>query len=37
MANLSIDVVVDAVHRLNVPGITGERHLVVMSSSQARH
>ena len=37
MANLSVDVVVDAVHRLNVPGVTGERHLVVMSSDQARH
>ncbi|HMW54535.1 MAG TPA: 16S rRNA (guanine(527)-N(7))-methyltransferase RsmG [Accumulibacter sp.] len=37
MANLSVDVVVDAVHRLKVPGITGERHLVIMSSSQAQH
>jgi hypothetical protein len=32
MARLPIDVRVDGVHRLEVPGVTGERHLVVMSS-----
>ena len=32
MARLPIDVRVDGVHRLEVPGVTGERNLVVMSS-----
>lgn len=35
LANLPAEVVVDAVHRLNVPGVAGERHLVVMSCSAA--
>lgn len=32
LARLPSDVVVDAVHRLHVPGVGGERHLVVISS-----
>lgn len=36
IARLPSFAVVDAVHRLNVPGVAGERHLVVMQSCSAR-
>jgi 16S rRNA (guanine527-N7)-methyltransferase len=36
IASLPPQVVVDTVHRLDVPGVSGERHLVVMSSSAGR-
>ncbi|MDS4013069.1 MAG: 16S rRNA (guanine(527)-N(7))-methyltransferase RsmG [Candidatus Accumulibacter sp.] len=35
MAQLAADVRVEAVHRLVVPGIAGERHLVVLASRRA--
>ena len=34
LARLPADVVVDAVHRLHVPGVGGERHLVVIRSGR---
>lgn len=37
MAQLPADVRVEAVHRLAVPGVAGERHLVVLGSCRARH
>lgn len=37
IARLPVDVGVDGVHRLQVPGVKGERHLVVMSRSGAQH
>jgi 16S rRNA (guanine527-N7)-methyltransferase len=37
MARLPAEVSVVGVHRLEVPGVSGERHLVVISSSQAQH
>lgn len=36
IARLPADVVVDGVHRLVVPGVTGERHLVVIGRGAAR-
>jgi len=33
LARLPADIVIEAIHRLDVPGADGERHLVVMSSS----
>ena len=36
IARLPSFAVVDAVHRLNVPGVAGERHLVVMQSCSTR-
>lgn len=35
MAHLPADVLVDAVHRLLVPGVEGERHLVVIRKADA--
>ena len=35
IARLPADVSVDAVHRLQVPGVEGERHLLVMSNAGA--
>ncbi|EXI77413.1 MAG: Ribosomal RNA small subunit methyltransferase G [Candidatus Accumulibacter appositus] len=37
LARLPADVVVDAIHRLEVPGVTGERHLVRISSRAVGH
>jgi 16S rRNA (guanine527-N7)-methyltransferase len=37
IARLPGDAVVEAVHRLAVPGVEGERHLVVMCRFDARH
>jgi 16S rRNA (guanine527-N7)-methyltransferase len=36
VARLPADVVLDAIHRLEVPGVTGERHLVRISKSCRR-
>jgi 16S rRNA (guanine527-N7)-methyltransferase len=37
IARLPADVVVDALHRLQVPGVAGERHLVLIGSHAAAH
>jgi 16S rRNA (guanine527-N7)-methyltransferase len=37
IAGLPLEVAVDTVHRLDVPGVKGERHLVVMRSSAGQH
>ncbi len=37
IVRLPIDLRVNGVHRLEVPGVEGERHLVVMSSSHTGH
>ena len=37
IARLPVGVLVDGLHRLQVPGVDGERYLVVMSSSEPRH
>ncbi|MQM34924.1 MAG: hypothetical protein CRU72_10930 [Candidatus Accumulibacter phosphatis] len=37
IARLPADVAVEALHRLAVPGVTGERHLVLISSRAVGH
>lgn len=37
MAHLPAGVQVDGVHRVVVPGLAGERHVIMMSTSQAQH
>jgi 16S rRNA (guanine527-N7)-methyltransferase len=37
IARLPADVALDALHRLEVPGVTGERHLVLLSKRAAGH
>ena len=37
IARLPADVAVDALHRLDVPGVTGERHMVLLSERAAGH
>lgn len=37
IARLPADVTVDGLHRLEVPGVTGERHLVMISSLAVGH
>ena len=37
IARLPLGVLVDGLHRLKVPGVQGERYLVVMSSGEPRH
>ena len=36
IGRLPHDIAVDAVHRLQVPGVEGERHLVVLSCPAAQ-
>ena len=37
IARLPADVAVDVLHRLDVPGVTGERHMVLLSKRAAGH